>query len=244
MADPLVHRLLAYLDASPSPFHAARTAAKHLEEAGFTALDERAAPEPLPAGTRGFVLRGGSLVAFRLGAAPPVDAGFRLVSAHTDSPNLRIKPQPLVRSQGYVRLGVEPYGGVIHATWTDRDLGIAGRVVVRDGDGNADHLVDLRQPLCRIPNLAIHLNRTVNEDGLKLNAQTQLPALFALDVEGGDDPFRTLLAEEIGCDAGDLLAWDLGLYDLTPAALSGARQEFLHSARLDNQASRSEERRV
>ncbi len=237
MAEPIVHRFLAFLDASPSPFHAAKEAARQLEAVGYRALDERAAPEALQPGAQVYVLRAGSLVAFRVGADAPAAAGFRIVAAHTDSPNLRVKPQPVVRSNGYVRLGLEPYGGVILATWTDRDLGLAGRVLTRDGDRTTEHLIDLRRPLCRIPNLAIHLDRKVNDDGLKLNAQTQLPAVFALADDGDADPFRALLAEEVGCEPGDLLAWDLGLYDLTPATLSGANHEFLHSARLDNLAS-------
>ena len=234
MADPVVQRFLEFLDASPSPFHAAKQAARLLEGAGYTAIDEGAEPGELAPGTRAYVLRGGSIVAFRVGAAPPASAGFRMVAAHTDSPNLRVKPRPLMTSQGYVRLGLEPYGGVILASWTDRDLGIAGRVVLRDGEDVTDDLVDLRQPLCRIPNIAVHLNRKVNDEGLKLNAQTDLPAVFALEREDVADPFRTLLAEEVGCEPSDLLAWDLGLYDLTPAALAGAHQEFVNSARLDN----------
>ncbi|MBW2254302.1 MAG: M18 family aminopeptidase [Deltaproteobacteria bacterium] len=239
MADPIVSRLLEYLDDSPSPFHAAKEAARLLEEAGFAPVDEAAAPGSLPPGTRGYVLRGGSVVAFLVGSEPAAEAGFRIVTAHTDSPNLRVKPQPLVRGQGYVRLGVEPYGGLILATWTDRDLGMAGRVVIRTEEGLEQGLVDFRQPLCRIPNVAIHLNRKVNDDGLKLNKQTHLPAVFALanDDDEEDDPFRRLLADEVDCNPDDLLAWDLSLYDLAPATLSGAHQEFISGSRLDNLAS-------
>ncbi len=237
MPEALVSRFLKYLDDSPSPFHAAFRAARILEGSGFRPLDERAAPGPLPPGTRAYVRRGGSLVAFQVGSAPPVEAGFRILCAHTDSPNLRIKPQPVQRDHGWVRLGVEPYGGVILATWTDRDLGIAGRVAVRRGEGIAHLLVDLREPLCRIPNIAIHLNRKVNQEGLKLNAQTDLPAVLALEGESEGDPFLELLAEELDEDAEALLAWDLGLFDLTPASLGGRGQEFVHSARLDNLAS-------
>jgi len=238
MANPIVSRLLEYLDDSPSPFHAAKEAARQLEEAGFAPIDEAAAPASLAPGARAYVLRGGSVVAFRVGSEPVAEAGFRIVTAHTDSPSLRVKPQPLVRDQGYVRLGVEPYGGLIVATWTDRDLGMAGRVVIRTEEGLDQGLVDFRQPLCRIPNLAIHLNRKVNEEGLKLNEQTHLPAVFALAGDDEkDDPFRRLLAEEVDCDPDALLAWDLCLYDLAPATLAGAHQEFISSSRLDNLAS-------
>ncbi len=232
--DAIVDRFRAYLDASPTSFHAARVAADLLEQKGFTALDETAAPERLPAGARRYVLRGGSLVAFRVGGRNPAEAGFRMIAGHTDSPNLRIKPRPYRHDHGYVRLGVEPYGGVQQATWVDRDLGIAGRVILRDGKGQRAALVDLRRPLCRIPTLAIHLNRGVNDEGLKLNAQNHLPALFALSEDKSADPLRALLGEAIGSEAKDILTWDLGLYDLTPAAVSGVNGEFLHSARLDN----------
>lgn len=231
---PIIDRFRAFLDASPTSFHAARFAAQLLEEVGYTALDETSAPSRLAAGERRYVLRAGSLVAFRVGGMNPASAGFRIVAGHTDSPNLRIKPQPLRYEHGYLRLGVEPYGGVQQATWVDRDLGIAGRVVVRDGRTHRAGLVDLRRPLCRIPTLAIHLNRSVNDDGLKLNAQNHLPALFALSDDKTADPFRALLGQELGVAPKDVLTWDLALYDLTPAVVSGLNGEFLHSGRLDN----------
>src|SRR5690606_21003783 len=108
------------------------------------------APRSLPPDTRAYVIRGGSILAFRVGGAPVAEAGFRMVAAHTDSPNLRIKPRPIQRKSGYVRLGVEIYGGVTLATWTDRDLGIAGQVALRDG---STRLLDLDRPLCRVPNV-------------------------------------------------------------------------------------------
>jgi aspartyl aminopeptidase len=239
----LVRRFLDFLDRSPTPYHAVENAARALHAAGFVELQEGSAPFPLPPGHRGYVRRSGTLIAFRMGSAPMEEAGFRVVSAHTDSPNLRIKPQPITRTQGYVRLGVEVYGGVILATWTDRDLGLAGQVFVRgasDGAPARRALVDIRRPLCRIPNLAIHLNRQVNEEGLKLNAQTQLQAVLTLDPTGSkagdksDDPLRALLAAEIGCGAADILSWDLMLFDLTTPTIGGLNDEFLFSARLDN----------
>lgn len=232
--DALVDRFRAFLDASPTSFHAARVAAEALEKVGFTALDETSPPERLYAGDRKYVLRAGSLVAFRVGGRNPAEGGFRIVAGHTDSPNLRIKPRPHLYDHGYVRLGVEPYGGVQLATWVDRDLGIAGRIVLRDGDGQREALVDLRRPLCRISTLAIHLNRGVNDDGLKLNAQTQLPALLGLTADKSGDPLRGLVGDALRVDPKDILTWDLALYDLTPASISGLGGEFLHSARLDN----------
>jgi aspartyl aminopeptidase len=237
MSNTHIEALATFLDASPTPYHAVAAAVGALEEAGFRHLDLAAPGTSLEAGARVYVREAGSLVAVRIGAKPVCEAGFRVVAAHTDSPNLRIKPTPVLRSHGYVRLGVEVYGGVTVATWTDRDLGIAGAVTVRVGEGLERRLVDLRRPLCRIPNLAIHLNRTVNDQGLKINNQTGLPAVLMLDDGEEGDPLRQLLAAELGIAVpGDILTWDLMLYDLTAAAVAGARGEFLHSARLDNLA--------
>lgn len=232
--DP-IDGLLDFLDRSPTPWHAVHTAIGILEANGFDPLDLGMEPKPLMAGTRGYVRQGASLIAFQIGMEPVAETGFRIVSAHTDSPNLRIKPQPLLKGNGWVRLGVEVYGGVIVATWTDRDLGLAGRVFVRDAETEQRTvLVDIRRPVARIPNLAIHLNRQVNEEGLKINAQTQLPAVFALDDGGDTDPLKALLAAEIGCDPADLLSWDLALTELSRPTRGGARGEFVFSGRLDN----------
>lgn len=231
----VIHRFLDFLDRSPTPWHAVDTAALRLRDQGFVEMDEGGPPTRLAPGARGFVRRGGSILAFRMGRSPIPEGGFRLVSAHTDSPNLRIKPQPVMKSHGWVRLGVETYGGVLQATWTDRDLGVAGQVYVRDGGRQRAELVDVRKPVCRIPNLAIHLNRGVNDDGLKLNAQTQLAAVLAAEGEGVEhDPLRALLAAEIGCAPTDVLTWDLCLFDLARPTLGGLHDEFVFSARLDN----------
>lgn len=238
MPSEATRRLVEFLTESPTPLHAVAAATRRLEAAGYRPIDLAAPPERLPPGTRGFVARDGSLFAFRTGSAPAAEAGFRIVAAHTDSPNLRIKPQPVIRSSGYVRLGVEPYGGLISATWTDRDLGLAGGVVVRHGSGTRRALVRIDRPICRIPNLAIHIQRTVNEEGLKVNAQTQLPAVLALgDDADARDPLRALLGRELDVDPDTILTWDLSLFDLNAPTLGGADEEFVFSARLDNQAS-------
>lgn len=233
---PVTQRLIDFLTASPTPFHAVAEARRLLEAKGFQQVSRTEANQAMPAGTKGFVDAGGSLFAFRVGQAPLTEAGWRIVAAHTDSPNLRIKPQPLVRDHGYIRLGLEVYGGVQLATWVDRDLGVAGQVYLRDDGptGMRAVLVDLRRPLCRIPTLAIHLNRQVNEKGLLLNAQTQLPAMLALDGGNDDDPLRELLAAELDVEPDQILTWDLQLYDLMPPSIGGARGEFVHSGRLDN----------
>jgi aspartyl aminopeptidase len=233
--------LLAFIDASPTPFHAVHEARRRLEAEGFRALDERERWSVKP-GDRVFVSRGGtSIAAFEIGQEPIDRAGFRLVGAHTDSPNLRLKPNASYAKNGFHQLGIEVYGGALWHTWLDRDLSLAGRVVVAGKGGQQTHLVRFDRPLLRIPNLAIHLNRQVNTDGLKLNPQEHLAPVFGLET-GGPADLKALLVEELArtgvkVDADDLLAWELCLYDLQPSTRSGLRGEFLHAPRLDNLAS-------
>lgn len=230
----LVQDLLDYIDASPTPFHAVAETVSRLEARGYRALDEANAWEVTPGDKVYLVRGGGSLAAFQLGSAAPADAGFHLIGAHTDSPNLRVKPNPELTTAGYAQLGVEPYGGVLLHTWIDRDLSLAGRILLADG---TSRLVNFERTLLRVPSLAIHLNRKVNTDGLKLNAQKHIAPIIALDGLGGME-LRALLAEELGgAKAKDILAWDLMAYDVQKATLSGANREFIHAARLDNLAS-------
>lgn len=226
-----VQDLLDYIDASPTPFHAVAETAARLQAQGYRRLDETDAWNTAPGDKVYLVRGGGSLAAFQLGAEPSRDSGFRLVGAHTDSPNLRVKPNPERKKAGYQQLGVEPYGGVLLHTWLDRDLSLAGRALLEDGSAR---LVDFRRPLLRVPSLAIHLNRKVNSEGLKLNAQKHMSPILALDGLQGTD-FRELLAHELGdVAAKEILAWDLMTYDVQGATLSGASQDFIHAARLDN----------
>jgi aspartyl aminopeptidase len=243
MVGPMADRirdLISFLDVSPTPYHAVAEAVRRLEVAGYRPLRELDAWE-LEAGDRCYVVRGGgSVVAFELGAAELADAGLRIVGAHTDSPNLRLKPRADVKAHGYRQLAVEPYGGVLLHTWFDRDLGIAGRVSVAAGEEPRTVLVDLRRPLARIASLAIHLYRELRQDGLKLNEQTHLPPLIGLETA---PELATLLVEELeargedSIDVDDILAYDLMLYDLAGAEVGGGHGEFLFSARLDNLAS-------
>jgi len=228
-----VQDLLEYIDASPTPFHAVAETVSRLEEHGYRALEE-AEPWHINLGDKVYVVRGGgSIAAFHMGSEPTHEAGFHLVGAHTDSPNLRVKPNPELKQVGYRQLGVEPYGGVLLHTWLDRDLSLAGRALLADGSAR---LVDFGRELLRVPSLAIHLNRKVNTEGLKLNAQKHMAPIVTLNDDGGID-LRALLAEELGdVKDEDVLAWDLMAYDLQPATRSGARREFIHAARIDNLA--------
>ncbi len=257
MAHPVTLDLLDYIEASPSPYHCVAESELRLVAAGWSRVEERDADWDLSPGARGYVVRGGSIVAWRMGAEAPTSSGFRLLGAHTDSPNFRIKPVPDVTRHGAALLGLEVYGGVLLGTWTDRDLGLAGRVTLR-GEGGAaggNHALDVQtallrvdRPLCRIPQLAIHLNRGVNKDGLKLNQQDHLPALWALAPKGdptGEEAseagdvgrLKRFVGGELGVDPHRILGWDLGLHVAHPPTLAGLNDEFIHAPRLDNQAS-------
>jgi len=233
------HELIDFIDASPSPWHAVASAAAQLSAAGFVRLEEDARWQ-LAAGGRYYALRGGaSLIAFVVGSQPLTQAGFRIVGAHTDSPGLRLKPRPALAGDGLARLAVEVYGGPILATFTDRDLSLAGRVVMRTAAGLETRLVRFEQPLVRLPNLAIHMNREVNEQGLKLNKQTELPLILGLLGEG-DEPeaqLRRLLAAAAQGAAADLLSWELAVYDTQKGSLWGANAEFIAAGRMDNLSS-------
>ncbi len=229
-----VRDLISFIDAGPSPYHAVEQVVARLQTAGFRALDEREEWNLTPGAKHFLVRAGGSVVAFVAGQKPASRAGFLLVGAHTDSPNLRVKPQPDVRSHGCHQLAVEVYGGVLLSTWLDRDLSMAGRVSLRDG---GTRLVRFEEPMCRIPNLAIHLNRDVNTSGLTLNAQTQMTPILALDLADTKPKFSATLAERLQVSTDEILSWDLCLYDTAPGVVAGAGKDLLLSARLDNLAS-------
>lgn len=227
--------LLAYIDTAPSPFHAVAEAAARLEAAGFVEVHatDRWDGAGAPA-ARHFVRRAGALVAWVGGDGGPA-APFRMVGAHTDSPNLRIKPRPDTGRVGYRQLGVEVYGGALLNSWLDRDLGLSGRVALRDGraDGVAAALVRVDRPLLRVPQLAIHLDREIGERGLLLNRQAHLTPIWGLG-EPTEGDFRAFLAREVGAEPADVLGWDVMAHDLTPSCLVGVDDELMSAPRLDN----------
>lgn len=229
---PTLTDLMAYLAASPTPYHAVESARQRLEAAGFCPLREADPWIDLAPGRHYIVHADSALVAFVVPDGA-VEA-FHLIGAHTDSPNLRLKPAAPFCKDGYLQAGVEVYGGALLNSWLDRDLGIAGRVTVDDGGRIATRMVRFEQPLARVAQLAIHLDREVNEKGLVLNRQTHLVPILGLGE--GPDVLRGRCAEALGVDAASILGLDLMLHDLTPPAQGGVNGEFLWSARLDNLA--------
>lgn len=231
--------LLDFIDASPSPWHAVASAEARLLAQGYTRLEEGGRWQ-LAAGGRYYVVRGGaSLIAFLLGSAALAEAGMRIIGAHTDSPGLRLKPRAALDGEGLARVAVEVYGGPILATFSDRDLSLAGRVVLRSAGKDATRLLRFAQPLLRLPNLAIHMNREVNEQGLKFNKQTELPLMLGQLGPGADAEvyLRQLLADAAQVRPEDVLSWELAAYDVQPGCLWGAHQEFIADGQLDNLAS-------
>lgn len=231
--------LLDFIDASPSPWHAVACVEQHLLAHGYVRLEETQRWQLQPGG-RYFVIRGGSsIIAFMLGQRTLEDSGFRIVGAHTDSPGLRLKPHAAHACEGMARLGVEVYGGPILATFTDRDLSLAGRVNIRTAQGFETRLLRFDDPLVRLPNLAIHMNREVNEQGLKLHKQNELPLILgALQQElGAERQFKGRIAEALNVAEQDILNTELNLYDTQKGVFWGADREFIADSQLDNLAS-------
>jgi len=235
-----VSDLLGYIDRSPTPYHAVAESVRRLEQQDYRRLSESDLWDLEP-GSRHYVVRNeGSLVVFEVGTESPAAAGFHVIGAHTDSPNLRLKPLPDVTAHGYRQLAIEPYGGVLLHTWLDRDLSLAGRVTLQTRAGVETRLLDFERPLLRIPSLAIHLDREVSKQGLKLNAQNHLAPVLGLE----DAPaLRDMVAVELRAQGisdfptEKVLAFDLMTYDTQPSGVSGGRGEFIHAPRLDNLAS-------
>lgn len=239
-SDPVLADLLAFLGESPTPFHAVAAATSRLTAAGFRLLAETDAWSELAPGRYAFPHGGSSLLAFVIPEGKRI-AGFRIVGAHTDSPNLRLKPTPEYKSAGYAQLGVEVYGGALLNSWLDRDLSLAGRVfVTADGGGKGDRKVESRlvrftAPMLRVAQLAIHLDRDVNDKGLVLNKQEHLAPIFGLARDDAKD-LATLVAEELGVPRERIAGSDLMLYDVIAPTAGGRDGEMIFSARLDNLA--------
>jgi aspartyl aminopeptidase len=220
--------LCEFIDASPSPFHACATAAGRLLDAGYAELSETDSWPAEPG--RYFIVRAGSLVAWN--AADPTGA-FRIVGAHTDSPNLRVKQHPDRVVAGWQVVALEPYGGAWLNSWLDRDLGVSGRLSVRDGNRISHRLVRIDDPILRVPQLAIHLAE--DRKSLTLDPQRHVNAVWGI----GEQPksFVGFVAEQAGVAPGEVLAADLMTHDLTPSSVIGADASLLSAPRLDNQAS-------
>ncbi len=232
-------QLLDFIHSSPTPFHAVKNIQMSLEAEGFLPLVEEDSWNVVPGGRYYVTRNGSSIIAFVMGRDSAVNSGIRMVGAHTDSPCLKVKPNPELRKHNYFQLGVEVYGGALLNPWFDRDLSIAGRIVFNVGDGRLQHaLVDMKKPVAVIPSLAIHLDKEANKNRT-INPQTDIPPLLFNCGEDREEDFRALLAAQLLEQYGDpmelqVLDYDLYLYDCQKPAITGLNQDFISSARLDN----------
>ena len=231
--------LMDFIELSPTPFHAVEQIIGRLECMGYQCLFE-ADTWQLEKGQSYYVTRNdSSIIAFKLGKEDVISSGVRMVGAHTDSPCLKVKPQPEIVKKGYFQLGVEVYGGALLNPWFDRDLSLAGRVSYLDNEDEIVHtLINFENPIAVIPSLAIHLDREANENR-KVNAQTDIvPLLIKLPNE--DKPnFKAILLQLMKQHHGiddvvEVLDYELSFYDVQPPAFVGLHQDFIASARLDN----------
>ncbi len=228
--DKYTKNLIEFIRKSPSPFHVVDNFRTLLKESGFMELDERKRFS-LEKGRKYFVTRNStSIIAFTL---PETDIkGYSIISAHTDSPGFRLKPNPEVTSSGeYTTLNIEGYGGMLLSPWFDRPLSIAGRAFVKRGEEVKEELVDFDEDLVTIVNLAIHQNRKANE-GINYKVQKELLPLFALGNEKGT--FTKYLAKKLNAEEKDVLDADLFLYNRTPASIWGLNKEFFSSSKIDD----------
>ncbi|MDR6988532.1 aspartyl aminopeptidase [Paenarthrobacter nitroguajacolicus] len=228
-----IQDLGAYVSASPSSFHAVHEAARRLDAAGFTALDE---VKPWDGGAGNFyVIRDGALIAWVTPEAAGPTTGFNILGAHTDSPSFKLKPKPTTGKFGWLQAGVEVYGGPLLNSWLDRELQLAGRLVMRDG---TQHLT-ATGPLLRFPQLAIHLDRGVNDNGLHLSKQQHMNPIFGQGDPAGED-LLALLADRVEgatVDAAQIGGYDVVVADTQAPAVFGANGEFFASGRMDNLSS-------
>ena len=232
--DNLIKDLLAFLSVSKSSFFASLAIQKRLEQAGFICLPENK-PFKINKGGKYYICRQGTtIVAFVIGSEQISQAGFNLAGSHIDYPCFKLKPQSIKTEKGITKIGVEVYGSPIISTWLDRELGIAGKVIIKTAKGYKIEYVDFQKPVAIIPNVALHLNREVNK-GFAYNPQTQLNAILSVS-SNGINPLYSSIAKELKVKEEQIAESDLYLYDFTIPKLLGLKQEMIAAQGLDNLA--------
>jgi len=241
---PLAEDFLSFVNASRSPFHAVDSAKKLLDKGGFVELHEKERWALKNGGRYYYTRNQSALIAFSVGSKFVAGNGFSIIGAHTDSPCLKVKPISNTGGSGFLQVGVSTYGGGLWHTWFDRDLTLAGRVIINSPDHKASEsrLVYINRPILKIPNLAIHLDRSVN-DGFKFNAENHLKPLLETSVRAqfetkSDAPHNNsllnLLSSTLGVEVSQISNFELCLCDFQDSCLGGINQEFIFSPRLDN----------
>lgn len=233
-----MEEMLAFIEKSPTCFHAVASVATMLEEAGYIRLEEKDAWNIVPGKSYYATRNDSSVIAFAIPENKGTIKGFHMVATHSDSPSFKVKETPeMLVDERYVKLNTEKYGGMILSTWLDRPLSVAGRIVVRDKEDKENlvtKLVNIKKDLLVIPNVAIHLNRDMNK-GVEYNPQTDMLPLFGdCKEECGKGSLLNLVAEEAGVAPEDILGQDLFLYVRDKGKLLGANGEYVLSPRLDD----------
>ena len=236
-----IKQLISFIKAAVTPYHAVQQMVVELEKAGFIALNEKHSWELSEGGKYYTTRNGSSIVAWQMPSGRNVlESGMRMIGAHTDSPCLKVQPNPEIEKNGYLQLGVQIYGGVLLYPWFDRDLSVAGRVTFRDMRGRvASSLINFEKAMAIVPSLAIHLNREAN-NGFKINPQTMVTPILGQTQQGDKRAkfdLRVLLKEHLlaqGVQVERVLDFDLSFYDVQGPATIGLNDEFFASARLDN----------
>eukprot|EP00300_Choanocystis_sp_HF-7_P030089 c38848_g1_i1.p1 GENE.c38848_g1_i1~~c38848_g1_i1.p1 ORF type:complete len:460 (+),score=111.03 c38848_g1_i1:43-1422(+) len=232
-----------FINRSPSPFHAVDSCVQRLLGCGFQQLSERETWALKPSQRYFFTRNQSTIVAFSVGAKYKPGNPMKIVAAHTDSPHLKVKPVSLKSSSGFLQVGVELYGGGLWHTWFDRDLALAGRVLVQTAEGITARLVNIDRPILRIPNLAIHLTAAKDRESFAFNAEDNTVPVLATFVKGqleGAGPkahhplLIKLLSDELACAPEEITDFELSMYDHHKATIGGACNEFVFGARLDN----------
>lgn len=236
----LAQELIDFIHESPSPFHVVENMSLSLEQAGFKYLDLKELWSVNKGGKYYTTRNGSALFAFIIGTGEPENEGFRIISAHSDSPSFKIKPSPeMVVEDHFIKLNSEVYGGPILMTWLDRPLSIAGRVCLKSENPlwPESRLVDFNRPILIIPSIAIHFNRSVNE-GVELNKQKDMLPIIGMKMEGQKSEYflQQLIADELGVDVKEIIDYDLTLNEFQPGCIMGAHNEFISSPKLDNLA--------
>ncbi|KPI84694.1 putative Aspartyl aminopeptidase [Leptomonas seymouri] len=237
-----------FMNEAITPFHAVQTVATMLQKAGFSRLDEgKAWPDMTPGGKYYLTRNGSSIVAFAVGGKFDPANGVKIVGAHTDSPTFLLKPHTKSSSTNYHRVAVQCYGGGLWHSWFDRDLTVAGRVVI-SRDRLEEKIIKIDKPIMRIPNLAIHLTSAKEREGFAPNKESHLIPVICTEIakkiaarEGEETTSATqctalmnAIADEAGCKPEEILDFDLSVVDTQPATFGGIYDEFIFSARLDN----------
>ena len=233
-----VENMLDFIYESPTQFNAVAVSAEILEKNGFEKLNPKENWK-LEVGKKYYTTKNSSaLVVFKVNSDEVEKEGFRIIGSHTDSPGFRIKPNAEMESCGaYLKLNTEGYGGMILSTWLDRPLAMAGRVFLRGENPfkPVEKIVNINKPVCIIPNLAIHMNRSIN-DGYKYNKQTDMLPLVGLINEQleKDNYMVKLLASELNVEIEEIIDFDIFLYEYEKGCFTGANEEFISTGRLDN----------